>query len=127
MEIPGPSARRRMLISALSVVAAAPSAQVAWLEKYDVPADEIALGFDGVFPLAGGLVEEGELDPGALCELQMIDEVFEEMTRDAQGNRWTRAVLSTDAGWARARHLARAVLVAEGESDPPLPEICIVR
>ncbi|WP_229334947.1 hypothetical protein [Streptomyces flavotricini] len=68
MEIPGPSARRRMLISALSVVAAAP-----------------------------------------------------------QGNRWTRAVLSTDAGWARPRHLARAVLVAEGESDPPLPEICIVR
>ncbi|MFI5671922.1 hypothetical protein [Streptomyces sp. NPDC051704] len=127
METPGPSARRRMLISALSVVAAAPAAQVAWLEKYDVPADEIALGFDDVFRLAGGLIEEGELGPGVLSELQMIDEVFEEMTRDALPDRWTRAALPTDAGWARARHLARAVLAAEGEADAPLPEICVVR
>ncbi|MGW8779364.1 hypothetical protein ACWGNM_14995 [Streptomyces sp. NPDC055796] len=64
METPGPSVRRRMVINALSVVAAAPSAQAAWLEKHDVPPDEIALGFDDAFCPAGELVEEGLLGPG---------------------------------------------------------------
>lgn len=116
-----------MVIDALSVVAAAPSAQLAWLAKYDVPPDEIALGFDDAFRLAERLVEEGRLGPGSLTELQMIDEVFDEMTQDADADRWETAALSTDPGWDRARELARAVLAAEGEADAPLPEICIVR
>ncbi|MER5417462.1 hypothetical protein [Streptomyces virginiae] len=59
VNIPDPSARRRMLIEAVLVVAAAAPAQVAWLEKCDVPPDEIVLGFDDAFGLAGQLVEGG--------------------------------------------------------------------
>ncbi|MCF3179047.1 hypothetical protein IPZ70_03680 [Streptomyces polychromogenes] len=92
-----------------------------------MPPDEIALGFDDAFCLVGRLIEEGQLSRGVLPALQMIDEVFREMTRDAETDRWSRAVLSTDAGWGRARQLARVVLAAEREADAPLPEICIVR
>ncbi|MEU2393469.1 hypothetical protein [Streptomyces sp. NPDC007369] len=127
MKLPGPSARRRMLIEALGVVAAAATAQVAWLEKYDVPPDEIALGFDDAFRLAGQLVEDGQLSQAALPRLRMIDEVFSEMGRDAGADRWTRDALPTDAGWDRARRLAREVLTAEGEEDAALPDICVLR
>ncbi|MET9724360.1 hypothetical protein [Streptomyces zaomyceticus] len=127
MSIPGPSARRHLLIEAVVVVAAEPSVQVAWLEKYRVAPDEIALGFDDAFPLAGQLVEEGQLDRAVLPCLQTIDEVFAEMTQDVGVDRWTRTALFTDAGWDRARRLARDVLASEGEGDAPLPDIRVIR
>jgi hypothetical protein len=100
---------------------------VAWLDKYDVPPDEIALGFDDAFHLAGRLVEEGQLSPDVLPSLQMIDEVFSDMSQDTDVDRWTREALSTDVGWGRARQLAREALTAEGEETSPLPGIRIVR
>ncbi|MEU7121540.1 hypothetical protein [Streptomyces zaomyceticus] len=127
MSIPGPSVRRHLLIEAVVVVAAEPSVQVAWLEKYRVAPDEIALGFDDAFPLAGQLVEEGQLDRALLPCLQTIDEVFAEMTQDVGVDRWTRTALFTDAGWDRARRLARDVLASEGEGDAPLPDIRVIR
>ncbi|WP_405851877.1 hypothetical protein OG361_04025 [Streptomyces sp. NBC_00090] len=116
-----------MLIEAVVVVAAPASDQVAWLDEYDVPPDEIALGFDDVFRLAGRLVDEGQLSRDVLPSLQMIDEAFSEMYQDIYVDRWTREALSTDAGWERARRLAREVLTAEGEETSPLPGIRIVR
>ncbi|MGW6963673.1 hypothetical protein ACWGET_06420 [Streptomyces zaomyceticus] len=127
MSIPGPSVRRHLLIEAVVVVAAEPSVQVAWLEKCRVAPDEIALGFDDAFPLAGQLVEEGQLDRAVLPCLQTIDEVFAEMTQDVGVDRWTRTALFTDAGWDRARRLARDVLASEGEGDAPLPDIRVIR
>ncbi|MFC9793014.1 hypothetical protein ACFVJI_10295 [Streptomyces sp. NPDC127584] len=120
--------RRRILIEAVVVVAAAPAVQAAWLGRYAVPPDEIALGFDDGFLLVGCLVEEEELSPAVLPLLRMIDEVFTEMTADAAPtDRWTTDALSGDAGWERARQLAREVLALEGEGDAPLPDIRIVR
>ncbi|MFD8604300.1 hypothetical protein ACFV1S_19875 [Streptomyces globisporus] len=116
-----------MLIEAVVVVAAPASDQVAWLDKYDVPPDEIALGFDDAFRLAGRLVDEGPLSRDVLPLLQVIDEVFSEMSQDTDVDRWTREALSADAGWGRARQLAREVLTAEGEETSPLPGIRIVR
>lgn len=116
-----------MLIEAVVVVASSASDQVAWLDKYDVPPDEIALGFDDAFRLAGRLVDEGQLSRDVLPSLQMIDEVFSEMSQDADVDRWTRAALSTDARWRRARQLAREVLTAEDEETSPLPGIRIIR
>ncbi|MGC0327062.1 hypothetical protein RKD23_000052 [Streptomyces sp. SAI-170] len=116
-----------MLMEALVVVASPASTQVAWLDKYDVPPDEIALGFDDAFRLVGRLVDEGQLSRDALPLLQAIDEVFSEMSQDANVDRWTREALSTDAGWGRARHLAREVLAAADEETSPLPGICIIR
>ncbi|MFJ8539048.1 hypothetical protein [Streptomyces sp. NPDC093591] len=94
VESPGLSARRRILIEAV-VVASPASTQVAWLDKYDVPPDEIALGFDDAFLLAGRLVDERQLSCDVLPLLQTIDEVFSEMSQDAEVDRWTREALST--------------------------------
>ncbi|MFF7780358.1 hypothetical protein ACFZCG_38840 [Streptomyces tanashiensis] len=116
-----------MLIEAVVVVAAPASDQVAWLDKYDVPPDEIALGFDDAFRLAWRLVEEGQLNRDVSPLLQMIDDVFSEMSQDTDVDRWTRAALSTGAGWGRARQLAREVLTAAGEETSPLPGIRFVR
>ncbi|MCX5230904.1 hypothetical protein [Streptomyces sp. NBC_00233] len=116
-----------MLIEAVVVVATPASDQVAWLDRYDVPPDEIALGFDDAFRLAGRLVDEGRLSREVLPSLQMIDEVFSEMAQVTDLDRWTRAALTTDAGWGRARQLAREVLTAESEEMSPLPVIRIVR
>ncbi|WP_246042821.1 hypothetical protein [Streptomyces globosus] len=121
MNIPTPAARRHMLVKAVITVAAAAPAQVAWLEKYDVPPDEIALCFDDAFRLAGHLVEDGQLSPTVLPHLRAIDEVFAEMSRTAGVDRWTKAAMSTDVGWNRARLLAREVLAVEGEGEVPLP------
>lgn len=116
-----------MLIEAVVVVAAPALDQVAWLDQYNVPPDEIALGFDDALRLAGRLVDEGQLSREMLSSLQVIDEIFGEMSRDAGADRWTKGVLSTDAGWGLARELAREVLAAEGEKRSPLPGIRIVR
>ncbi|MEU8890425.1 hypothetical protein [Streptomyces sp. NPDC048442] len=116
-----------MLIEAVVVVAAPASDQVVWLDKYDVPPDEIALGLDDAFRLAGRLVDEGQLSGEVLPSLQMIDEVFSEMSQDTDVDRWTREALFTDAGWGRARQLAREVLAAEGEGTSPLPGNRIIR
>lgn len=105
------------------MVAAAATAQVAWLEKYDVAPDEIALGFDDAFRPAGQLVEEEQLSPAVLPQLQMIDQIFSEMSQKTEVDRWTRAALSADVGWDRARQLAREFLTAEGEMDAPLSAI----
>ncbi|MFH8453913.1 hypothetical protein ACH4CD_32275 [Streptomyces fungicidicus] len=59
--------------------------------------------------------------------LRMIDEVFSEMSQVTDVDRWSREALATDAGWGRARQLAREVLTAEGEEMFPLPGIRLVR
>ncbi|MGW6836505.1 hypothetical protein ACWGCI_24290 [Streptomyces sp. NPDC054949] len=116
-----------MLMEAVVVVAAPASAQLAWLEKYDVPPDEIALGFDDGFCLTGQLAQEGRLGATVLSRLRMIDEIFSEMTKHTGTDRWTREALFTDAAWNRARQLAREVLTAVDERDAPLPDICLIR
>ncbi|MEU6393630.1 hypothetical protein [Streptomyces sp. NPDC046939] len=58
-----------MLIEAVVVVAAPASNQVALLDKYDVPPDEIVLGFDDAFRLAGQLTDEGRLSREVLPSL----------------------------------------------------------
>jgi len=72
-------------------------------------------------------VKEGLLSRGALPDLQMIDSIFDEMTRNESPDRWTRAALISDAGWGRARELAQQVLVREGVDTSVLPDICVVR
>jgi len=110
------------------VTAADASSQVAWLEKYGVGADEIALDFDHAFGMAEYLVAAGQFSPSAMSDLQEIDAVFEEMSGRDNADRWTLEALSTDAGWSRVRHLARRVLTTElGDWGLPMPEVCIIR
>ncbi|MFD3499919.1 hypothetical protein [Streptomyces sp. NPDC058678] len=127
MESPDPASRRRLLMEALTVLAAPAPAQTAWLEKHGVVTDEIALDFDHAFRMAERLVEEGLLSRGALPDLRMIDSIFDEMTRDESPDRWTTAALINDAGWGQARGLAQQVLTREGVDTSVLPDICVVR
>ncbi|WP_437087214.1 hypothetical protein [Streptomyces sp. enrichment culture] len=127
VETPRPSFRRRLLIEALRVVAAPARVQTEWLEEHGVVTDEIALGFDDALRLADRLVEEGFLHRDSLPELRLIDSIFHEMSGDDSTDRWTTAALSTDAGWGRARTLARQALAREGANASPLPHICVVR
>uniref|UniRef100_A0AAU3I659 Uncharacterized protein n=1 Tax=Streptomyces sp. NBC_01393 TaxID=2903851 RepID=A0AAU3I659_9ACTN len=123
-----PSFRRRLLVESLTVLAAEPSVQVAWLEGYGVPADEIALDFDNAFGVSEQLVEEGRLNPEALPDLRDIDEVFSAMSSERNASRWTEDALYGDEGWIKARKLARRILMAElGEWRVPMPDICIIR
>ncbi|MEU6461823.1 hypothetical protein [Streptomyces sp. NPDC046976] len=49
------------------------------------------------------------------------------MTRDPSPGRWSTAALFEDAGWGRARELARRVLAREGVDVSVLPEIRVIR
>ncbi|GAA2390153.1 hypothetical protein GCM10010420_12310 [Streptomyces glaucosporus] len=128
MGTPGSSFRRRLLIESLTVLAADARTQTAWLDRHGVAADEIALDFDHAFRTAEVLVADGRIADGAVADLREIDAILSGMSGGENADRWTRAALATDAGWVRARRLARRVLVAEqGEWRQPLPEITVVR
>ncbi|MEU1465278.1 hypothetical protein ABZ467_32345 [Streptomyces sp. NPDC005727] len=128
METPDPSFRWRLLIESLTMLAADAQAQVAWLNKHGVMTDEIALDFDHAFRMAEALVAEGQLTGEVTADLREIDVILSGMSDDGKAERWTRDALSTDAGWAQARRLARRVLVAElGECQQPLPKITVIR
>ncbi|MFD8535224.1 hypothetical protein [Streptomyces rubrogriseus] len=128
MESSDPSFRRRLLIEALTVLAADAQVQVSWLVRHPVMTDEIVLDFDHAFRMAEALVAEGELARRLMADLREIDVVLSKMSGGRNADRWTRDALSTDEGWALARRLARRVLVAElGEWRQPLPEISVIR
>ncbi|MFF5161291.1 hypothetical protein ACFY3N_34725 [Streptomyces sp. NPDC000348] len=128
MESADPSFRRRLLMEALTVLAADAQVQVSWLVRHAVMADGIALDFDHAFRMAEALVAEGQLARGVMADLQEIDVVLSGMSGDGNADGWTGDALSTDGGWALARRLARRVLVAElGEWQQLLPEIVVVR
>ncbi|GGW15422.1 hypothetical protein GCM10010264_63350 [Streptomyces globisporus] len=126
--VKSPSFRRRLLIEALTVLAADAQKQVTWLVRHAVMTDEVALDFDHAFRMAEVLVAEGQLARGVMVDLQEIDVILSGMSGGENADRWTRDALSTDEGWALARRLARRVLVAElGEWQQPLPEISVLR
>lgn len=114
---------------ALTVVAASAPAQTAWLKKYGVVTDEIALDLEHACLIAGRLVDEGFLARDVLADLRAIEAIFDEMTSEqgADGARWATAALGDDPGWCRARELAQRVLADWGADIIGLPEICVVR
>ncbi|MFF7074538.1 hypothetical protein [Streptomyces pseudovenezuelae] len=110
MESPDPSFRRRLLMEALTVLAADAQTQVTWLVRHAVMTDEIALDFDHSFRMAETLVAEGQLARKVMADLQEIDVILSGMSGGENADRWTRDALFTDEGWALARRLARRVL-----------------
>ncbi|MEV4561871.1 hypothetical protein AB0K51_33510 [Kitasatospora sp. NPDC049285] len=115
-------------MESLTVVAADPSAQLAWVEKHGVLPDEVALDFDHAFRMAASLVEDGEVSREVLPDLRAIDAIFAGMSGQENSDRWSREAMAVDPGWGEARELARRVLVdLLGEWRLPMPEICAVR
>lgn len=106
--------RRGFLCRFLVVVAASASDQRAWREEHAILAAELAPDLLLGLRLAPGLAEEGSLSSDSLADVQLIEEVLEEMTRDGATDWWTAQALSDSPGWARLRELAGRVLVREG-------------
>ncbi|GAA0618112.1 hypothetical protein [Streptomyces crystallinus] len=110
------------------MLAADAPTQVAWLARYGMMPDDIALDFDHAQRMAHHLVTEGQLAPAALTDLRDIDAILSAMSAGHDAGRWTTNALSTDQGWALARRLARQVLVAElGTWSQPFPEMTAIR
>lgn len=128
MRNPDPSFRRCLLVQSLTVVAADPSAQLAWVDEHGVPTDEVALDFDHAFRMVESLVNDGEVGREVLPELRAIDAIFAGMSGRENSDRWSREALAVDPGWGEARELARRVLIdVLGEWRLPMPEIFVVR
>ncbi|MFE6848729.1 hypothetical protein [Streptomyces sp. NPDC057686] len=116
------------MIGALAVLGADCSDQLAWIDKYKVVTDELALEFDDALRLMADFQQEQFLDEQAMGKLKLIDSALEEMSGGEHAERWSREALATDAGWSQVRGLARGLLVSlQGDWRLPLPEIHVVR
>ncbi|MFJ2399511.1 hypothetical protein ACIOTI_43305 [Streptomyces sp. NPDC087843] len=128
MDVPDLVVLRRLLANSLSVLAADASVQAAWLEEYEVAVDEIALDFDHAFRMANRLVEHHQISGNAAAELREIDVLLAGMSGHEHADRWSQEALARDAGWSRARQLARQVLIElTGGWEHALPSIQPIR
>ncbi|MEU4587749.1 hypothetical protein AB0F92_37805 [Kitasatospora aureofaciens] len=128
MRVPDASFRGRLLVEALTVLAADPSAQLTWMDGHGVLTDEVALDFDHAFRMAESLVEDGDLSREVLPDLRAIDAIFARMSGRENSDRWDRKALTVDPGWIEARERARQILIGIlGEWCRPMPEIHVVR
>ncbi|MEV8533592.1 hypothetical protein [Streptomyces sp. NPDC051211] len=116
------SLRLQQLIEALTALAADAEAQTAWLRRYAVPTDELALNFDDAFWAVGPLPAK------ALAGCRTIDATLNGMSGPGSSRRWEPAALAGDAGWALVRRVAREVLDGlEREGVARMPEIEVIR
>ncbi|GCD94910.1 hypothetical protein [Embleya hyalina] len=118
----------RLLVEALTALAADPAEQCAWSDRYGVPPDELALGFDDAYRLVPQLAAAGRLDADAVAELRALDALFTGLTDEGDPARWAVAALADDPAWARARAVSRRLLVEwVGDRRPPMPVIRVIR
>ncbi|HEY1178485.1 MAG TPA: hypothetical protein VGF17_20200 [Phytomonospora sp.] len=112
------------LIGALALLAAEAPAQISWLDRHDVPVDELALEFDDAFHLVSIL----DADEAAVAALREIDAALSAMSGPARAAHWTTEALAADAEWREVRRLAGACLTRlTGGRDHPLPRIEVIR
>ncbi len=101
---------------------------MAWLDKYRVVVDEIALDFDHAYRMAARLVEHHRISENVAVALRQIDALLAGMSGYEHADRWTRDALAGDAGWGQARQLARQALIElTGGWERPLPSIQAIR
>ncbi|MFE5325341.1 hypothetical protein ACFRCG_02800 [Embleya sp. NPDC056575] len=116
------------MIESLTTLAADYADQLAWLDKYCVGPDDLALDFDHAHRLVPSLVEAERLDGDVVAELRGIDVLFEEMSGRENVERWAREALLADSGWIEVRTSSRRLLVdLVGDWRLPMPVICVVR
>ncbi|MFF4261410.1 hypothetical protein ACFY7Y_11165 [Streptomyces virginiae] len=111
----------RQLLAAVALLAAPAPDQLAWLEKHDVPVDEIALNFDDAVVMAPQLGDVGWLAPEALSDLTRMNDLLNRLTADEGATVWTAQGLRTHEQWERIRQEAERFLHADGETERTLP------
>jgi len=112
------------LISALTTLAADTADQIAWLDRYRLETDDLALDFENAKGAILVLAEAGRIDAVMESHLSRIDAVFDAMSGPKHAARWTYEALTTDAGWLTVRQLARKALAElAGTWQQPLPTL----
>ena len=100
----------RLLVESLTLLAADPKVQIAYIDQPGLSADDLAE--DHVAPAANAewMCEEGLIGPGVRQRAERIDEIFTAMSGQHKEQRWTHQALATDPGWIEVRTLAREAL-----------------
>jgi hypothetical protein len=120
----GEDARRSLLVASLTVVAADAAEQVAWVDRYRVTTDEIALDFEHALPVAEDDVTASGFGREVLADLRAIAAIFQGMSGPHRVDCWTRESVAADPRWGEARALARRALIAlVGTWRLPMPEL----
>ncbi len=96
----------RMLREVLELLASSPEAQEAYVLSNGVGVDELALGFDDVYPVFRAHDVGSIVVPSA--ELSQIDHLLGAMSTDC--GLWTLEALHDSAEWENVRQLARRAL-----------------
>jgi hypothetical protein len=116
----------KYLIETLTMLAADARDQTAWLDKYRLETDHLALDYENARAAVVLLAEAGHIDVPITSRLALIDAILDGMSGAEQASRWTYEALMTDAGWLKVRELAReALTVLAGTRQQPLPTLGI--
>ncbi|GGJ54537.1 hypothetical protein [Streptomyces brasiliensis] len=111
------------LISTLTTLAADARDQIAWLDRYRLETDDLALDYEN----AGGtilvLAETGRIDAVVESRLSRIDATIDAMNGPAHAARWTYEALTTDAGWLTVRRLGREAQNWPVRWQQPMPAL----
>jgi hypothetical protein len=100
----------RYLTSTLTTLAADAEDQIAWLDRYRLETDELALDYENARGAIVILAEARRIDAAMESRLSRIDAILDAMSGPERASRWTYEALTTDAGWIEVRRLAREAL-----------------
>ncbi|MFJ9131422.1 MULTISPECIES: hypothetical protein [unclassified Streptomyces] len=116
----------KYLIKTLTMLAADARDQTAWLDKYRLETDDLALDYENAQSSIAVVAETGRIDVAMESRLVRIDAILDAMSGTEQASRWTYEALTADAGWFKVRQLAREALTElAGTWQQPLPTLGI--
>ncbi|MGW2934051.1 hypothetical protein ACWDA7_19870 [Streptomyces sp. NPDC001156] len=116
----------KYLIETLTMLALDAKVQTAWLDKYRLETDDLALDYENARASIVLLAEAGRIDVAMESRLARIDAILDAMSGAEQASRWTYEALTADAGWLKVRQLAREALTElAGTWQQPLPTLGI--
>ncbi|MFF3879088.1 hypothetical protein [Streptomyces sp. NPDC001978] len=112
----------KYLIETLTMLDVDAGDQTAWLDKYRLETDDLALDYENARTSIVLLAEAGRIDVAMESRLARIDAILDAMSGAEQAFRWTYEALTADAGWLKVRQLAREALTElAGTWQQPLP------
>ena len=112
--------RYMTLRRAIANLAAAPDAQVAYLDGLGIAAygnDELALEFDDIFPVTEHMRRHGEIRQSEIDAIRPLAEMLDFTFNYSDASFWERAALYTDQRWSLIRRCAAKALLDLPDDD----------
>ncbi|MFJ3339542.1 hypothetical protein [Streptomyces sp. NPDC086766] len=114
----------KYLVSTLTTLAADAGDQIAWLDRYRLETDDLALDYENAKGAILVLAEAGRIDAVMKSRHSRMDAILDAMSGPEHAARWTYEALTTDAGWLTVRQLARDALAElAGAWQQPMPAL----